>query len=656
MDIVRVGAATLNQIPLDWHGNKNRMLKLIKQARDQSVGVLCFPELAITGYNCEDMFFSLHVARKSVSILQELAHHIKDLVCFIGLPVYAKGSMYNCVAVVQNKKIIGIVPKKILPREGVHYESRWFEAWQFGELSKVIIDGEFIPFGDLRFEFDRLSVGLEICEEAWGATGAASAHAQAGVELIINCSASHFALGKFDVRETLVRNASRAMQVHYVYTNLVGLESGRLIYDGGPIFGQSGKITGHGPRFGLGDGQLVIQDLDLDEVRVAKIRNRSLTHSFQVDIENLVVKGQGILKPERSMKIDPAFNSAAKTIYSVEEEFYWAEILALYDYLRKTKTRSYVVSLSGGCDSGTVAVLIAHMICEALKFNGPEKMGELFEVKPSGDVNDPRSWIKEMLCLVYQATDNSGEVTRTAAKSVAEQLGASFYEVNIQSTVDQYKDMASGIMGRELNWREDDLTLQNIQARARSPLVWMLANLKKGLLVSTSNRSEAAVGYATMDGDTSGGIAPLAGIDKSFLRHWLKWAEISCTRGLGPLSSLRLINDQQPTAELRPSEDAQQDEADLMPYDILNSIEKWLIRDRMSPNTILMKLENSYPDLSLSSLKSYLRKFLHLWSVNQWKRERYAPSFHLDDESLDPKTWCRFPIISSGFADEIEEL
>ncbi len=656
MDIVRVGAATLNQIPLDWHGNKKRMLSIIKRAQDQSVGVLCFPELAITGYNCEDMFFSLHVARKAVAVLQELVLHTDNLVCFIGLPIYAKGSMYNCVAVVQNKKIIGFVPKKILPREGVHYESRWFEAWQFGEVSQVIVDGDYIPFGDLRFEFGRLSIGLEICEEAWGANGAASAHAQAGVELIVNCSASHFALGKIDVRETLVRNASRAMQVHYVYTNLVGLENGRLIYDGGPMFGQSGQIVGYGPRFGFGDGQLVIQDLDLDEVRVAKLRNRSLTQNFQANIEHLVVQGQKIPSPGRSKSIEAQYRSTLKTHLTEEEEFYWAEMLALYDYLRKTGSKSYIVSLSGGCDSGTVAVLIAHMITETLAYNGPEKMSEIFGVHPQGDVQDPRSWIKEMLFLVYQATDNSGETTRKAAKSVAEELGASFYEVNIQGVVDMYTDFAGSIMERELDWQQDDLTLQNIQARSRSPLVWMLANLKQGLLVSTSNRSEAAVGYATMDGDTSGGIAPLAGIDKSFLRRWLKWAETSCHHGLGPLASLKLINKQQPTAELRPSGAAQQDELDLMPYDILNSIEKWLIRDRMAPLSILMKLENRYPEIEQNTLKSYLRKFLRLWAINQWKRERYAPSFHLDDESLDPKTWCRFPIISSGFSSEIEEL
>ena len=656
MDLLRVGAATLNQVPMDWAGNKKRILKIIGQAKEQSVGVLCFPELAITGYNCEDMFFSLHVARQSVAMLQEIALKVENMACFIGLPVYAKGSMYNCVAALQNKKIVGIVPKKILPREGVHYESRWFETWRFGEVSSIIIDGEFIPFGDLRFEFGKLSVGVEICEEAWGANGAASAHAQAGTELIVNCSASHFALGKYETRETLVRNASRAMQVHYIYTNLTGLENGRLIYDGGVLFGQSGKIKDRGPRFELGDGSLVVRDLDLDEVRVSKLRNRSLTSSFVASNQDLVVKAQRINHPGRSRKIQEKYLGQENFFFSPEEEFFWAETIGLFDYLRKTKSRSYIVSLSGGCDSGSVAVLIAHMIAESLKILGVDGLEKALGFKPEGATEDPRTWIKKMLYLVYQSTDNSGDITRTAAATLAKEIGASYYEVNVQKAVDEYTQLAGEIVGRDLNWDQDDLTLQNIQARARAPLVWMLANLNQGLLVSTSNRSEAAVGYATMDGDTAGGIAPLAGIDKSFLRRWLKWAEKDCDFGLGPLSSLKLINEQQPTAELRPKGEDQKDEDDLMPYDILNRIEKWLIRDRMAPQSILMKLEAVYPDLETKLLRSYLTKFLSLWARNQWKRERYAPSFHLDDESLDPKSWCRFPILSSGFKDEIDEL
>ncbi|MEL6652819.1 MAG: NAD(+) synthase [Bacteroidota bacterium] len=203
-------------------------------------------------------------------------------------------------------------------------------------------------------------------------------------------------------------------------------------------------------------------------------------------------------------------------------------------------------------------------------------------------------------------------------------------------------------MGRPLNWEQDDITLQNIQARLRSPGIWMLANLNKALLITTSNRSEAAVGYATMDGDTSGGLAPLAGIDKASLLDWLGWAERAI-----PVPALSYVNSLRPTAELRPEEYDQSDEADLMPYEILDEIEKCAIGDYQSPVEVFRRLKGSYPD---EVLKGYIRKFFVLWSRNQWKRERYAPSFHVDDKNLDPKTWCRFPILNGGFREALQDL
>ena len=219
--------------------------------------------------------------------------------------------------------------------------------------------------------------------------------------------------------------------------------------------------------------------------------------------------------------------------------------------------------------------------------------------------------------------------------------------------------MIEGALGRPLSWATDDISLQNIQARVRSPGIWMLANLRNALLLSTSNRSEAAVGYATMDGDTSGGLAPIAGIDKAWLREWLRWLETD-----GPLigeegfaiPALAAVNRQAPTAELRPAERAQTDEADLMPYPLLDAIERAAIRDKQSPLEVFHVMRVQFPDIEPKQLAAWVERFFRLWSRNQWKRERYAPSFHLDDENLDPKTWCRWPILSGGFEQELAEL
>jgi NAD+ synthase (glutamine-hydrolysing) len=184
----------------------------------------------------------------------------------------------------------------------------------------------------------------------------------------------------------------------------------------------------------------------------------------------------------------------------------------------------------------------------------------------------------------------------------------------------------------------------------------MLANLNHALLLSTSNRSEAAVGYTTMDGDSSGGLSPIAGIDKAFLRRWLVWMEETGPDGIGPIPALHGVNVQQPTAELRPPSDKQTDEDDLMPYEILDQIERLAIRDKMMPIAILETLRIEFTNYDSPTLGRWVVRFFRLWCRNQWKRERYAPSFHLDDENLDPKTWCRFPILSGGYEFEIQKL
>jgi NAD+ synthase (glutamine-hydrolysing) len=263
---------------------------------------------------------------------------------------------------------------------------------------------------------------------------------------------------------------------------------------------------------------------------------------------------------------------------------------------------------------------------------------------------------QKLITTAYQATENSGEVTRNAAQQLAKALNVEFHILDIDAIVKEYRRIIEQAIGRTLSWETDDVPLQNIQARVRAPSIWFFANLKNALLLSTSNRSEAAVGYATMDGDTSGGLSPIAGIDKDYLRQWLRWLETKGVANTYTIPALRYINEQQPTAELRPKETKQTDEADLMPYHILDDIEEYAIRDKRSPVECLLFLEQKHPHISREQLKIWVEKFFKLWCRNQWKRERYAPSFHLDDKNLDPKTWCRFPILSGGFAKELEEL
>ncbi|HCH62383.1 MAG TPA: NAD(+) synthase [Deltaproteobacteria bacterium] len=339
-------------------------------------------------------------------------------------------------------------------------------------------------------------------------------------------------------------------------------------------------------------------------------------------------------------------------------DFTRAIALCLYDYTRKSWCRGWVVSLSGGADSAAVASLCAHAIGLAVEELGIDTVWNTFRYALGAPPETPtvHEMVQRMLTTVYQGTVNSSDTTRSAAVDVARGLGARHVEWEVDPLVSACTERVAAALGRDLTWDTDDIALQNIQARVRSPGVWMLANAESKLLLATSNRSEAAVGYATMDGDTSGGLSPIAGIDKAFLRAWLQWMEQTGTPERGPIPALRAVNVQQPTAELRPQSMNQTDEDDLMPYPVLDEIERLAIRDKYTPLSVFRHMRSQYPDSTAAVVGGWVRRFFKLWCRNQWKRERYAPGFHVDDKNLDPRTWCRFPILSSGFKRELAEL
>jgi NAD+ synthase (glutamine-hydrolysing) len=310
--------------------------------------------------------------------------------------------------------------------------------------------------------------------------------------------------------------------------------------------------------------------------------------------------------------------------------------------MRKTWVNGYVVSLSGGADSSAVATLVYYMLKFAKEQLSPE---ELQAKLPHLDTDNLE--LGDVLTCVYQSTRNSSETTRDAAETLAKSIGSSYMELDVDVLVESYKEVVGKGLNKDWNWDEDDITLQNIQARSRAPSVWMISNTKNQILLATSNRSEAAVGYATMDGDTCGGLSPIAGIDKAFLRQWLCHVEMEV--------ALCKVNEQQPTAELRPASEGQTDEGDLMPYSVLDFIEDLAIRDKKGPKDVFAFVKAKF-DQDDNVTFAQIEKFFQLWCRNQWKRERYAPSFHVDDKNLDPRSWCRFPILSGGFKLELREL
>ncbi|RNI30824.1 NAD(+) synthase [Rufibacter immobilis] len=617
---MKLAGAALNQTPLDWENNLRNIKTAIEQAKAENVDILCLPEMSIPGYGCEDLFLSEWVSVECFERLLEIKEWCEGVIVCVGIPIRLNNTTYNCACVIRDKEILGFTAKQFLANDGVHYEPRWFSSWVPDTVEQFEAMGQTYQIGDIIYEHQGVKFAFEICEDAWrNENRPAYRHKPKGVQLIINPSASHFAMSKTDVRYHLVVDASRQFECTYLYVNLLGNEAGKMIYDGEIIIAQNGNLL---------------------------LRNQLLSFK-SVDFECAEVSFETPLPP---VEMD---------LLPVDEnmEFISAISLALFDYLRKSRSRGFVLSLSGGADSSLCAVAVAEMVRRAVEEIGLEEFAqktnsltpeEIEQYNQLANTEVRNILVGKLLVTAYQGTVNSSDDTYRSAEELAKSIGAVFYNWTIDEEVKSYRGKIEHVIGRELTWEQDDLALQNIQARVRAPGIWMLANLRNSLLLATSNRSEASVGYATMDGDTAGSISPIAGVDKAFIRQWLVWAQLQ----LG-YEGLQYVNNLQPSAELRPLENTQTDEEDLMPYPLLNQIERLAFYNRLSPQQVFQELKGTYPD---EQLRQFIQRFYSLWSRNQWKRERYAPAFHLDDYNVDPRSWLRFPILSGGFRQELSEL
>ncbi len=618
----RIAGAALNQTPFDWKNNRKNILDAIEEAKKENVIILCLPELCITGYGCEDVFLSEWLPEKALHELLEIATFCKNITVSIGLPIRFEGLLYNCACLIENEVILGFTAKQFLANDGVHYEPRWFTPWPAELIEEIKINNSSYKIGDVLYDVQGIKIGFEICEDAWRPQRPGIRHQQKGAQLILNPSASHFAFNKSIIRYDLVIGGSEKFDCAYIYADLLGNEAGRMIYDGEVLIANKGKLIQRNDRLSFKNVNLVFADINF---QTGATSHQPLVHD---DLEK-------------------------------EYEFWEATSLGLYDYMRKSKSKGFVLSLSGGADSSACAVMVCEMVKKGVKELGAElfiKKGGIEDLINPNDIlslsfeEQVKRIMNKLLICAYQGTNNSSDDTFRSAEELAKSIGATFYHWPIDEEVSSYTGKIEKVIGRKLSWETDDITLQNIQARTRSPIIWMLANISRGLLITTSNRSEGDVGYATMDGDTSGSIAPIAGVDKHFIRSWLIWAE----KKMGQ-SGLNYVNALAPTAELRPLERTQTDEKDLMPYSVLVEIERLAIKERKSPKVVFELLKNKNIE-ETELLRIHVKKFFTLWTRNQWKRERLAPSFHIDDFNVDPRSWCRFPILSGGFEEEMKEF
>lgn len=626
---IHIACAAVNQTPLDWDNNFRNIEEACSEATNRGIDIICFPELSISGYNCEDMFFAPWVIKKSEEYLLKATALSTDLTIILGCAIFHEKNLYNCAVVIRDNRIHGVVPKQKLANKDIYYEYRWFTEWT-GTHSVISISGEKIPFGKLYFSQNQCAFGIEICEDAWHDNRPAHTLIKNNIDIIFNLSASHFYIDKIDERIELGHSLVKTNPtLTYAYANLLGNESGRSLYDGSSYIVDA-KKTIISPRFSFKNFEIITSEI---------VKTDPPFSPTSLDYLNVIISS----KQDRQIRTQTPKNTQAH-VDCVDKkerayhEFTLATSLGIYDYLRKSGNQRIIISLSGGADS-TACTILSHIgLSLACKSKGIHEVAK--------DLNIPIEHVLsyDYIYCVYQNTINNSEHTFKSAKLLCERLGVHFSSIDINDTIASYVKKAEEVLSTSITWNIHDIALQNIQARSRAPLIWLIANIKNGLLLSTSNRSESAVGYTTMDGDTCGGLSPIGGIDKSFILAWLSWLEKDTT--YGDFSFLGTINALVPSAELRPPDRHQTDEDELMPFAILNSIEKLFIVEKLGREDIIARLYSTHPEIPFASIQEWVDKLLSSWRKNQWKRERYAPTFHVDHHSLDPKTWCRYPILS----------
>ena len=677
---VKVGSASLRTKVGDFSHNVDVIKKTISLAYDKSdLDVLLLQELVITGYGLLDFYQSPDIHDDVINSLGEIIEHIKsldgsghDFCVALGLPIMVQGGqLYNGVAVITKKEgLIGISCKKNLAIDGIHYESRWFRSWPNG----IIVDSKDYgcEIGDLVFDLSGVRIGFEICEDSWVANRPGRDLYDRRVDIILNPSASHFAVGKYELREQFIKEGARAFGAAYVYANPTGCEEGQSIYDAGCMIATHEGIVARGRRFSFKDYTLVSAIIDISANRTI----RSATSQMIPPHNN-----------ENCVYVDFSFSSPSKVSYSESVQSFWLDnsdhdlealyalCLGTFDWQNVKGLKGSVVSLSGGADSALVSSLeyLANVLAiydmgyteYKTRLQASQQCSGMLEMnfEDTQKYGSPEAWVKKnimplLLTTIYQSTKNSSQQTRNAAKCLASGLGAKHIDWSVQDELNAF-ELKMTNLGFCLSDEVHDKAVQNVQARVRVPGAWYVANLESKALVCTSNLTEAWVGYFTMDGDSFGIRAPISGTFKTRVLRLNALIEKGFPVENGSIvsiPSLKFVNQLKPTAELRESE--QSDEDDLMPFPVLEKIISLNIREHRMPSGILQKLSMSnYSELySVQELEKFIEKAFKLNAVSQVKRHKSAAGFQIEIESVDPKTFSKVPLMSHWLDSQLVKL
>jgi NAD+ synthase (glutamine-hydrolysing) len=515
---MRLALAQIDPVVGDIDGNRELIVSRIDEARGVGADLVVLPELAVTGYPPEDLLLRRGFLRAARSSLDEIAARTTGLAALIGVPLF-DGDLHNACAICVDGEMRGVYHKRFLPNYGVFDEDRYFAPGR----GLVIIE-----VGGSR-------VGITICEDMWQPGPPATDLALAGAELLVNLSASPFHVGREREREAMFRQRALDNVCFVAFCNTVGGQD-ELIFDGHSlVLDDEGEVLARAPGF---EQCLVVVDFDPSAVvarRLRDVRRRALARELP-ELPEVTTISDDLPGREASEPAEPPLVPFPDEL----EQMRRALVLGLRDYVRKNGFSEVVVSISGGIDSALTAALAV----EALE---------------AGSVH-----------CVSLPSRYSSKGTRSDARRLAENLGCDFRELSIEPVVDAF----AVVLAESFAGREADLTEENLQARIRGTILMALSNKFGWLAVSTGNKSELSVGYATLYGDMAGGFALLKDVFKTDVFRLARHLNERAGRELIPQSTI----DRAPSAELRPN---QLDEDSLPPYAELDRVlEAYVEEDR----------------------------------------------------------------------------
>jgi len=633
MRLVRLGSAAVSVKVGDFAGNGARLAEAVQAARAAGVHLLVTPELGLSGYSLEDRIYWPDIARHSWTALKRLAKACTDITVVAGLPVRIDGLAYNAAAFITDREIQGLVLKKHLPTYSIFYEGRNWNAWPGGVTS---VHG--VPAGDLVFELPFGRVSAEICEDLWAPNAPARERVRAGAEIICNPSASPFTPRKNEERKRLIQGMANSLKSVYVYANLLGCDSSRIIFDGGGIVATPDRIVAEGPLLSKAHWTLCHGVVDLDEI--GRLRTENTTWRLAGEAAHKL----DFIRIDRAAytpapmadyvkDLPPSFYlpeapAPAPANNPAMDELFDGLVLGLRDYFEKVGAfERFLIALSGGRDSA-LCLLVAVEAAKALEGGAG-----------NGTVADR----VETVYLPNRGL--STNATEEAARNLAEALGVPFRVFPIAEEAALAERIAGEIL--EDPAKVVPIAKQNLQARIRGAMMLNWANSAGGLVLVTSNLSEAAVGYTTTGGDNEGGYSPIANVPKTLVSELL--AYLAQRDGIPALDAVLAIP---PTAELAPD---QQDETDLMPYAVLDDILYLYARQRRCLVECWKLLCHRHPEHDPEQLRTWAADFAKRFAANQWKRDQHPVALKVMDLDLDPKTGFRFPVTQS-IQHELDEL